>query len=91
MLKTKTYLLVLGATVVFLLTAAGMRGEQKTSRAVWEYKIVQFRPSNSTTPSDLERIFNEQGSNGWELISNEIDETGPTPPSWKLYHFKRAK
>lgn len=91
MLKTKIYFLVLGATMVFLLTAAGMRGEQKTSRAVWEYKIVQFKPSRSTTPSDLETMFNEQGSNGWELISSELDERGPTSPKWTLYHFKRTK
>jgi uncharacterized protein DUF4177 len=83
MLKTKTCLLVLVATMVFLLTAGGMRGEQKTSRPVWEYKVVEFNPTQRTSPSEIEKVLNEQGLNGWELVSND--------PNFALYHFKRAK
>lgn len=88
----KMFLLFLAVTIVFLIGAAGMRGEQKPPRMLWEYKIVEFKGPAVFNPSDVEVLLGEQGSNGWELVGSEPDPRGGGPPNrWKLYTFKRAK
>jgi hypothetical protein len=91
MFKTKTFLLGLVVTIALLLAATGMRAEQKPSRLVWEYKTVEFRSSPISTPSDLDAMLNEQGLNGWELVSSEPDPRSGVPNHMKLFTFKRAR
>jgi hypothetical protein len=37
--------------------------------ARWEYKVVNIRSENYRLPPETEDQLNEQGKNGWELVS----------------------
>jgi hypothetical protein len=91
MLKTKRILLGVVVTVTLLLAANGMRAEQKPSRAVWEYKIVEIHSDQLSYSTDVDKMLNEQGSSGWEFVSSEPDTRAGSSSIWKFYTFKRLK
>ena len=89
MRKLKTFWIL---ALIALLPAVGwVRGGQKLSKSTWEYKIVEFHPSAGSSKLDIERMLNQQGGDGWEMIQTEKDPSGPTSPQWSLYYFKRVR
>lgn len=69
-----------------------------TQRTIWEYELVIIRENLS--PQVIERMLNEKGAEGWELVGFEggykqlSDSTGriaSLEPFALRYYFKRPK
>jgi anthranilate phosphoribosyltransferase len=56
--------------------------------SVWEYKVVEFNDSSTTSTSDAERILNQQGAEGWELTATAPSQSTPRVT---LCYLRRAK
>lgn len=59
---------MLAATLAF----ASVSSVQAASR--WEYKVIELKAVNVTTPQTLELLLNQLGVEGWSLI--EISAAG---------------
>lgn len=113
MKKFGTHLMILSIVIVsaFLMSAYGhaMRTTQAIRGPVWEYKVmnVVFQEgkvyifedgTKLTTTGELRRV-NELGSQGWEMLSNDvINDTfsaNPnlmgSPATIRTHWFKRSK
>ena len=83
-MKSKTHLIVILIVLTLLglvgWTASGQR--RKVSQDMWEYRIVYT--------NDPEKILNELGAQGWELVTVQ-----PIQDEYKgcsgAYYLKRAK
>jgi hypothetical protein len=64
--------------------------KQKSSRTIWEYKMVYARATNQGENS-LE-ILSSHGAEGWELVNFQIVQGAVTSgSSGTMFCFKRAK
>lgn len=77
-MKLKPYLFMILAAMAFICLGgwAGYGQKQGSSRAAWEYKIVNESDKVS---------LNELGAQGWELVT--VGMGG----AQEVYYFKRAK
>jgi hypothetical protein len=58
-----------------------------TSRSGWEYKVVKLGPSSSDA---CERVLNELGADGWDLIAFQPTSTRAYPGEG-TYTLKRPR
>jgi len=58
--------------------------EEPMTRAQWEYKVIE---PTSGKPSEIEKEFNDLGSEGWEIAG----WFGVGKPGFDKLIFKRAK
>jgi hypothetical protein len=59
----------------------------KSKMITYEY-FTLFLPSASDVPGEIEKILNQQGADGWELIFIEESKRYNLP---NCYYFKRIK
>jgi hypothetical protein len=87
--KTKVLALLLSfLTVITLVIAFGRGSSGKASATVlWEYKVVEKIGMEPPGLSDSQRVLNQLGADGWELVQfirNEGEIRG-------IWIFKRPK
>ncbi len=76
-LEFRYFVILIAAMVLCLVVGA----KQSHDKGTWEYKILLIDRPNQPY-SDDEKILNQNGAEGWELIGNEGRGT---------YFLKRAK
>jgi hypothetical protein len=88
LLRMKAYGITLIIIIALLISGGWIRGEQRTPNPIWQYKVVEFDAAQSTAARDVEKMLDQQGSDGWELI---LTQESQTLPRLTQFYFKRAK
>jgi hypothetical protein len=77
-------LIVLG---IIVLSSGWMRASQK-EKTTWSYKVVQYNPGGLTPLQDAQNLLNEQGAQGWELVSTEPRSR---EPGITYFYFRKSQ
>lgn len=89
-MKLKTFVAVLSAVISLACLVGWTNQRRASSKAVWEHKILEVYPgTGNITPgvSKTERILNQLGAEGWELVQVEPGQYVGTG----VYYLKRAR
>jgi hypothetical protein len=64
----------------------------------WEYRVASFNQATAPEVTDnnigaptIDRMLNDLGVGGWELVSVLPREAGDANPNAAVFHFKRSK
>ncbi len=86
--KSKNSLIFILSIMLVLTSFASTEARTKrrrSSRTLWEYNVVTIMHANT---GQRKTILNDQGRDGWELISSEDDKSGTGETT---FYFKRLR